>query len=165
MKKLLISIFLLICMFTCNLFIEAKELNYAKDCIEVFENIIYLDNGDYIIKTIKEVNLNSSLQVRSVYTKTGELEVNHYNASDKLLWTYILVGTYQINEGIFCTCISSTYSTEIYKSTWSFSDGNSSYENNYARGLGIFKCKILFVTVQTVDIDVTLYCDVYGNLS
>lgn len=165
MKKVLISIFLLSCIFTCDLFIEAKELDYSDASLEVLENIIYLDNGDYIIKTIKEVNSNSSLQTRSIYTKTGELEVNHYNASDKLLWTYTLVGIYQINEGISCSCVSSSYSTEIFKSTWSFSDGDSSYANNYARGLGVFKCKILFVTAQTVDIDVTLYCDVYGNLS
>ena len=71
----------------------------------------------------------------------------------------------KINEGLSCACINSSYSTNIYKSTWSFSDGSSYYANNYARGLGIFKCKILFVTAQTVDIDVTLSCDVYGNLS
>ena len=99
------------------------------------------------------------------YYKTGELEVEKYNANGKLLWTYTLTGTFLIEADVPCVSTNATYTTEIYKDTWSFSDGSTLYVGNHVTGYGIFKCKVLFITTQTINIDVTLYCDSYGNIS
>ena len=98
-------------------------------------------------------------------TKTGEIKKEFYN-KDTIEWTYILSATYELVEGVSVTCTSSDYSYSISKSQWKFSDGNSYYENNVAHGKGTFKYKVFgFITSTTINLDVTLTCDVYGNLS
>ena len=99
------------------------------------------------------------------YYKTGELEVEEYNVNDKLLWTYTLTGTFLIETGVSCISTNAAYSTIIYKNIQSFSNGSTTYASNYVIGYGVFTCKVLFIKVQIINIDVTLHCDSYGNLS
>ena len=147
-----------------NFELSAKELENHSTISSSTDEVVFLENGNYIIKEIKEIN-EVRIARGTTYYKTGQLEVNEYNVSNNKLWTYTLTGTFLVEEGISCICTSSSYSIEIFKNTWSFSDGRALYGSNYAHGLGTFTCKILFVTTQTIGIDVKLYCDSYGVLS
>ena len=106
------------------------------------------------------------MQTRSnVYQTTGEKTVKNYNKSNELLWTYTLTGYFTVDEGISATCYNATYAHAIYDSAWHFSDGTTSCEENIVHGYGTFKCKFLFVTVQTYVINISLTCDYYSNIS
>ena len=63
------------------------------------------------------------------------------------------------------TCIDASYTQTIYESDWTFSDGAAIKSGNTAIGNGNFKLKFFFVTVQTYEIDISLTCDVYGNVT
>ena len=164
MKKIfIITIFILSLLFL-NFTINAEEVIDNIVFSEVKQEIVYLENGNYLVKKVKEQN-NEIMTRATSYYKTGELEVEEYNVNDKLLWTYTLTGTFLIETGVSCVSTNATYSTEIYKNTWSFSNGSTTYVSNHVTGYGVFTCKVLFITAQTINIDVTLYCDSYGNLS
>ena len=47
----------------------------------------------------------------------------------------------------------------------SFTEENTYAARNVAHGKGVFKRKVLFVTVEEHNIDITVTCDVNGNLS
>ena len=68
-------------------------------------------------------------------------------------------------EGVSATCTNATYTQTINDGYWHFSDGNAYAENNVAHGLGTFKKKVLFITLKTYNIDISVTCDAYGNLS
>ena len=88
-----------------------------------------------------------------------------YSSTDKVLWVYTLIGYFTVNEGNFCTCYSCEYTTEIYDSNWSFSEGSSHYVGNVAYGQGKFTLKFLLIPVQNVNIDIHVQCDEYGVIS
>ena len=164
MKKLFLCVICLFSIVFLNFTINAEETIQNYEFSDIKQEVVYLENGNYLVKKVKEKN-NEMMTRATSYYKTGELEVEEYNANDKLLWTYTLTGTFLIETGVSCVSTNATYATEIYKNTWSFSDGSTSYAGNHVTGLGVFKCKVLFITTQTINIDVTLYCDSYGNLS
>ena len=132
------------------------------------DEVIYFDDGSYIVYSIKEFNSyapRSNEIIKDSYTKTSQKRVTKYGSDGSELWVYVLNATFFIETGISSECLSSSYSTTINDSSWKFSDGNSSFENNVAYGKGVFKNKVLFITTQTVNIDIALTCDVNGNLS
>lgn len=163
MKKIIIFLFSILLIGFFNVTTNAEVMQKV-GFVETKKEVSYLENGNYLVIKVKEQNSEIITRGTSYY-KTGQLEVAEYNKNDKVLWTYTLTGTFLIETGISCISTNATYSTEIYNSVWSFSDGSTSYANNYVRGLGTFKRKILLITTQTIDIDVTLYCDSYGNIS
>jgi len=144
--------------------VNANALNENDELNFISSEIVYHENGDYnIIKTYEN---KSPVQTRSnVHPKTGEKTVKNYNKSNELLWIYTLKGYYTIDECISTTCYNATYTQTIYDSVWHFSDGSTSSEGNTAYGHGTFKCKFLFVIVQTYVIDIKLSCDYYENIA
>lgn len=120
----------------------------------------YYEDGSYAITTIKQ-----SVTPRATsYVKVGERIVDLYNSSDELQWTYKLIGTFNVVEGVSVVCTESTYSSVIYNDSWSLTDHNNSYSNNIAYGTATYKKKVLFITTNTHDIDLSIGCDLYGNV-
>ncbi len=167
MKKKIILLFIFI--FSIILFgngsiVNATSFDKDEELEVISSETIYYENGDYSIITIYANK--SQMQSRStVYQTTGEKTVKNYNKNDELLWEYTLKGYYTVDEGISATCYDATYPKTIYDSTWHFSNGSTSCEGNIAHGYGTFKCKLLFVTLQTYKINIELSCDCYGNIS
>lgn len=140
--------------------VNALEDNTAYNLISTSKT--QLDDGTYMIISIYD-SINTSRA--NVFTKNGQAVATNYNSSDEVLWTYTLNATYEVNTGISAVCTSANYVIDINDSNWKFSDGNAYYSSNVAYGVGVFKHKILFITTQTVNIDLALTCDVNGNLS
>ena len=130
--------------------------------------IIYLDNGSYITITLITQDI-SPLSLESTnstsFTKTGNKVVTCNDKNGNLEWEYTLFAEFSVVEGVSATCASATYTHAIYNNDWSFSNGNATKSGNTAYGVGTFKRKVLFVTTNTSNIDISISCDVYGNLS
>ena len=163
MKKLFIVLFfaLLPFCFYSKASFNALEDN-DDDLILVSENIEYFNDGSYIITRIYE-----SLPVLNrdgTYDKIGTKTQFHHD-DNTLSWEYTLTGYFTINPGVSCVCYNSTYSTDIYSNYWSFHDPYNYYSANIAYGEGTFKKRILFITISTIDINLSVSCDAYGNIS
>ena len=167
MKKRIFSIlltFLLVFTLTPSVFaandIELDDKNTTE--------IVYLDNGCYIITTLitQDISTLSLVSTNSnTFTKTGNKVVACHDKDGNLEWEYTLFAEFEVVEGVTATCTSATYTQTIYASDWSFSNGNATKSGNTAYGVGTFKRKVLFITVDTANIDISISCDVYGNLS
>lgn len=161
MKKTFVSLILIISMITSTI-IPAFAAEPVSNEISESVTITYLDDGSYIVKTIVSNPVESR---SSTFTKTGNIVASHYSGDDELLWQYTLYGEFLVNSGVSAVCTSATYTQNIYASSWSFSNGQATASGNTAYGVGTFKDKVLFVTIKTVDIDLNIVCDIYGNLS
>ena len=140
--------------------IEIKKKNKTE--------IVYLNNGSYITITLiaKDISTLSLTSTNSAtFTKAGNKVVTCRDKKGNLEWEYTLFAEFSVVENVSATCTSATYSQTIYASDWSFSNGNATKSGNTAYGVGTFKRKVLFVTVDTANIDISISCDVYGNLS
>ena len=63
------------------------------------------------------------------------------------------------------TCISATCSSEIYESAWSCTRKTAAPSGSWAIANGEFAKTLLGIVVSRESVDVSLTCDVYGNLS
>lgn len=130
--------------------------------------VVYLDNGSYLTITLISQNsspLSLTSSSSTSFVKTGSKVVDCRDKNGDLEWQYTLYSEFSVVEGTSATCTSATYTQTIYRDDWSFSNGNATKSGNTAYGVGTFKRKVLFITVDTVNIDISISCDVYGNLS
>ncbi len=167
MKKRILSIFLAV-LFVFALTPSVFATDNAVSNTSNSTTITYLDDGSYIVVTlitddISSLSLNST-QSKS-FNKVGNKFATCYDKNNNLEWKYTLSAEFEVVEGVSATCTSATYSQTIYANDWSFSNGNATKSGNTAYGVGTFKRKVLFVTVDTANIDISISCDVYGNLS
>lgn len=121
----------------------------------------YLEDDSYIVYEVYE----TELPTRGVGAKIGEKVVTKYSAINTVIWTYTLKGYFSFSEGYSSECYNATYEVDINGSSWSFSDGYTYYSYNTAYGQGLFTYKFLGITGQTVEIDINVSCDTYGNIS
>lgn len=161
MKKLLSIILATVC-----LIVVAAPCVYADDAVlysSVEENTYteYYDDGSYMVTTIREYATPRA----TTYTKTAEKIANLYNSSDELQWTYKLIGTFTVESGVSSVCTNSTYSCNIVASGWSLTAHDNSYSGNEAYGTATLKKKVLFITVQTSEVDMKMRCDANGVIS
>ena len=159
MKKILFIILSLLLL--TNLF----NVNAAEPVVEVNDDteVIYYEDGSYLVIEITEST--NPIQPRAPFYKDGTKTVTRYNNDNEYLWEYHLHATFLIEIGQYAQCTSASYSIDIYDDAWKFSDGATSTLNNIAYGQGLFKHKVLGITVQKVEIDISLSSDIYSNLS
>lgn len=162
MKKL-ISLLLVFCLFG-TMSISVSAINKGNAIVIGEYEKIYLEDGSYIIITTTQVDVNNGLS-RSATTYSKTKTATNYDSDDQIVWQYVLSCTFSVNQGVSATCTSATYTYDIYNTSWSFSDGNSYASGNTGYGEGLFRRKVLFVTVSNVTIDLKLTCDIYGNIS
>ena len=163
MKKALISLLLIVAAvfsFTVPAFADTY---YATQTTEY----IYTDDGGYIAIELVTYGKKQCGEDRSLtsYTVNGDKNVSKYNSSNELIWRYTLYGTFSVENGVSAACTNASYDTVVNASSWSFSDCAATASGNTAYGVGTVKNKFLFITLETVEIDISISCDVYGNLS
>ncbi len=161
--KRIITLFLAIAMmltFSVTAFAAEPEASVTP----ALNERVYLDDGTYIIVTL-DVEDNGIAPAAAKYTRTGTKTVTDYNEDGEILWRYELTGTFDVHENISVICTSATYTHMIDSIYWNFSDGDAYAMANVAYGKGTFKKKVLFITVNTYRIDISITCDGTGNLS
>lgn len=164
MKKTLI--FITIMSVILSISIPASAATPSIEANHQNDEIIYFDDGSYLVtsfvETIDEVKYSAK---SSTFIRTGTKKAEYYSNDNELLWIYTLTGEFNVNNGVSVICTNATASQTINSSSWGFYDENTYIENQIAHGEGLFKKKILFVTTKTVEIDLFIVCDTFGNLS
>ena len=91
--------------------------------------------------------------------------MTYYDADNNALWDFTVYGTFQFIPGSSAGCVSSSYSINIYDSSWENSYASASKSGNQAIGDATFKKKVLNITTNIEDVHLVLTCSAYGTLS
>lgn len=143
------------CLLVCCLFMTV--LPFSAKAEENETEIIYLDDGGYIIVTIDSVSSRAS------GTKTGSKTYTYTNSSGTG-WKAVLSGTFTYT-GSSATCTSSSCDVTVYMSDWYTVSKSAGRSGNSATASIKMGRKVMGVTVETVPISMKLTCDANGNLS
>ena len=163
MKRLLTLIVAVIFIFTFS--ISAFASNSNEQYIPKDSIVTYWADGSYLVTTMTIDSKNDYSKGLITNTISGTKSMHYYSDENQLEWEYHLTGTFYFVPGISAECIGATHSKTIHSDNWSLSNESTYYENNVAHGNGTFKKKVLFVTVKTIDVDLSITCDTNGNLS
>lgn len=159
MKKRILAVFMILSMLSTSL-IAVNAQAIEDDAAEV----IYFDDGSYLqISAVRTVETQSN--TRATLTTVGEKDMTFVNGDGEVEWTYTLTGYFTYTPGLTSACVDAAYTSDIYDSAWSFSNGSAVTSGNTAYGYGSYVKKILFVTIDQYDINISISCDTYGNLS
>lgn len=161
MKRLLLFL-LCSAFFFLTVATPAQAASPVRNSRIVSDYVETLEDGSYFHVTISE-DITSSFS-RSVQTKSGSRIVTYHGADGTAAWQFTLNGTFRFAPGVSSSCSSSSYSISIYDSSWENTSASSSASGNQAIGNATFIKKVLFLTIQTENISVSLACDPYGNL-
>lgn len=173
MKKLLTTfVSVLLCM-SFALPVAAKEELKVKTLPETGNEVIsyteYHDDGSYTeIVVISESDLTSAKSgamttMSGGYYKNGTKIFRQYNAYNELLYTFSLYATYYIQPGAYSVCVNSSCDPYIYDSSWSAASASSYESGNTAYGNAKFVKKLLFITIETHYVNISLTCTVNGS--
>ena len=164
MRKLLVLLMSIVLSITIVLPAYASSEAVTSDVITVsdYTELIQTDDGGYISVTL----ISNSVQTRSTDTKQGEKYVTKYDSDGNVLWVYTLSASFSCVYGESSVCTDVTYSVENNSSIWFFSNGSTAKSGNEACGYGKFERKLIgLIVLETVNIDISITCDIYGNLS
>lgn len=165
MKKIIFILFTLtLCLFVISNSKTTIKAESSNNGDLAYSNTELYEDGSYlVIKIYSETQ--SNLARSESYTKTHTKEITYYTASDQLVWEYKLYAHFTVVEGESCQAHRASYSENIHRPAWSFSDGSASFRGNIVYGTGTFKHKLLGITTKTMEIDTQIICDEYGNIS
>ena len=165
MKRIILSVFILpIALLTNVLSVHAVEEISFDAQTGSKASVVYFDDGSrLVISPVYESKDDSSIKT-AANTVTKSREVYCEDSNGNLEWKYTLTATFSYNYGVSSTCTSSSYTQTIYDDKWSFSDGSATRSGNTAYGKGHYVKKEWFVVIKNVDIDISLSCDIYGNV-
>ncbi len=167
MKKIILSIVLIISLFSTIVIPTIAET--ALPTIPETGNdttVIFFEDGSKLTVslTIDEQSYSRAASAKSsvIY---GKKEATFENSDGEVEWIYTSSATFSYTSGVSSTCTDASYTQTIYKGNWTFSNGAATKSGNTARGVGNYIKKVLFITVKDIDIDLTLTCDKYGNIT
>lgn len=126
---------------------------------------VFYDDGSTLTISPVYVTSEQSLARAAAKTVSGGKDATYKDSDGNLEWKYTLSGTFSYVPGVSSTCTSATYKNNIYDDSWSFSDGSATKSGNKAIGKGTYVKKFLFITTKTCNVDISITCDTYGNLS
>ncbi len=170
MKKIIICLLLVSIVFSTLSFCTFADEDQNTNAVQTVKasdgsTITYFDDGSFLtVSPVREIG-SSVATYATDKTASGSKDVTFTDANGNLDWTYTLTATFSYVYGVSSTCTSASYTKEIYDNDWSFSDGSATKSGNVATGKGKFVCKVLFITFKTYNIDISITCDIYGNLS
>jgi hypothetical protein len=127
--------------------------------------VIYYDDGSYITISAAYVSQENISTRSTTNTVTGAKDVTFTDSSGNLEWKYTLSATFSVTYGSSVSCTKSTYTNNIYDSSWTFSNGSATKSGNAAYGIGHYTKKVLFITTKNYDIDISITCDKNGKIS
>lgn len=122
------------------------------------ENIIYLDDGSYIIIEIDQQD------ARTTGTKTGSKTYTYTAKNGDVEWTAVQRGTFSYT-GSSSTCTSSSCDVSIDNTAWYVYSKISEKSGNSATTELTMGRKVLGITVDKYSISLKISCDANGNLS
>ena len=160
MKKtavlLLSFIMLLVSSFTASA--KAPYSVFAEIDAGAIQSVTQLDNGCFLVEGKASV-------LRGGTNWTTESKVYYFTNPDGVVqWTATIIGTFYYN-GTTSWCTNSTCNTSVQHGNWSEAANTPSYVGNAAFASVTMVRKVLFIVVQTENLNLTLTCDANGNVS
>lgn len=152
--KRIVTWIVLACMLVTLLPVSAA---YASQTEEI-EDVIYFENGDYIVVTLESVSARTS------GTKTVSKTHTYRNSDGDALWAGKLTATFAYT-GTSATCTAASCSVTIYDSAWYSVSKTASKSGNTATANINMACKRLGVVVSRENCIIKLTCDRNGNIS
>lgn len=144
--------------FLLAILIFVSVLPVARAAESVEEEIIYLEDGQYLVITITE-----SLS-RATNSKTGAKMIEWKDTDGALLWKAVLSGTFTYN-GTTATCTASSVSVTVYADNWYEVSKTAGKSGASATGSVTMGRKVLGITVAKDTYGMTLTCSPTGTLS
>ena len=126
--------------------------------------VVYFEDGSYLTVSPARTVENGGDRATTAQI-TAERAATFTNSDGETEWKYTLSATFTYTYGVSVSCTNASYTQTIYKGNWTFSNGAATASGATARGVGKYEKKFLFITVQTVNVDVSLVCDIYGNVT
>lgn len=166
MKKIMMTLMVMLVLFSSNVYAFEGESLALNDNVS-YE---YFDDGSYI-KTVTWCDENAQIQTGTRasddYTVTGGRDVLYYDGDGNLDWKVTIVGVFLIvpsNVNLSGYCQEATLNHYIYDSSWHIYNKTATAITNNACGTCTMKRKFLGITTKTVDVDIYVTCDSYGNI-
>jgi len=132
--------------------------SFAQTLSQSIVNIIYLDNGGYIIEEI------ATIESRALNMTTATKTNRYYNSNNVEEWRAVLTGTFSYN-GSSATCTVATCDVTIINTNWYLISKSADKTGNVARCSVTMGRRMLGVTVDEDTISLKLTCDPNGNIS
>lgn len=141
----------------------ASSESSENDCLLVSNEITTIKTKDGWCITIVLVTKDTA---KASGTKEGTKYLTRQDSDGNIVWRYGFTATFSYVSGVSAVCTNASYSVENNSSIWSFSDGSTFISGNIAYGYGKFERKLLgLIVLETNNIETSITCDVYGNLS
>lgn len=156
----LISILAMFCPIS---YAHAAVTPFTDSAIVLHQQTEYFEDGQYVIISLQYITPYSSGFSRTSQTLSAKKTYTGYNQDGEALWSFILYGDFSVETGVSSQCIRSSYSTNIYNSSWNVDSASSYTTGNMAVGDATFEKKLLFITTDTKSCHVELSCDINGN--
>lgn len=121
-------------------------------------NIIYFEDGSYIVDTIEITGARASGSISGSRTRS------YYDDNGNLDWKAVLNGSFSYT-GSSATCTSSSVNVTVYDSSWYTISKSATKSGNTASASVTMGCKLLGITTNRITVTPTLSCDANGNLS
>jgi len=170
MKKTILSLILaLTFVFLCAIPVSADSIVAPNERYTMISNedgsTVYLfsDGSKLTIGPIVVTEPREQYAERGI--RYADLSADYQDANGNREWLYTLSATFAFQYGISSSCLTASYSQTIYVNDWTFSNGSATHTGAVARGLGKFVRKLLFITLNDIDIDISMTCDMYGNVT
>lgn len=163
MKKLLLLCTLCLLLVAATLPVGAAAPATAAIATDyITRTVTVLENGDYMVETLYVYE--SAVQSRATtQTLHGAKDYEYFTEDGEAIFRFTLEALFEVELGVSATCVDSGYAYSIYDSAWKKDSASHWYQGNTAYATGVFKHKILFVTIFTVEFDLHLSCDAQGN--
>lgn len=169
MKKTLLLLFIVLSVTALTVVpVFAQEESYAAtETILEEDGTVHMIYEDGSVLTLSPIQTDEN----DISTYSNEKTITKHriasfkDANGKLCWEYTLYGEFSYVYGVSSTCTRASYTQHIYDDGWEFSDGSATRSGNVAYGKGTYKKSLLFITIKTYNIDISLTCDIYGNVT
>lgn len=126
---------------------------------EVSREVIYLDDGSYIVAI--EYEHENPRSSRATGTVTKSKNYIYHDAIGTELYMLKLTASFAFTDQ-FVRASSASYNYEIYKNLYRFGGGNASYNSNYAFATGTFYDSL---GNRHRTLSITATCDSNGNVT
>lgn len=126
----------------------------ASNAAETTENVIYYEDGSYLVMTL------TVSMVRASGTRSGIKTGNYYDSDGILCWDFSIHGAFSY-DGTAATATAASYSYNIYNSAWKLKNAEAYCSGNQAIAEGKFNGGFLLNRSTSI----TLTCSPTGVLS
>lgn len=168
MKKI-VSCLLVFCM----LFSMSATVFYASDAENLTNDAIYqyFEDGSYTVTTLSVDIIDDGISLCDAepesYLLQAKQHVTYHDGNDNKDWVVTITAVFLVCPACAQSgmCQSSDLSAEIFDTSWGMYNVDERCMSNNAYGACSMKNKIFGITTKTVNIELILTCDRYGNVT